>query len=162
MTPLENTVPPRTCRAAGQAPPSQRTPSDSVTPPRAKPASVLWVLAACTTALAGARIIQLIPQILPPCGLRTLTGIPCPFCGSTRALIAWSHWEVAEAIRWSPLVALGGAAVCGWLILRALDGWRGTDWTPQVMRRLGKRPWPAVFLGAVLVNWVYLMFWLPK
>ncbi len=161
MSSLDNPVPPRCCQVPGGAPPSKAL-AQKENPPKAKPASPLWVLAACMAALAGARIIQLVPQFVPPCGLRTLTGIPCPFCGSTRALIAWSHWHVAEAIQWSPLVALGGVAVCGWLGLRALDWWRGTEWTSQVIQRLGKRPWPAVLLCAVLANWLYLMLFLPK
>jgi hypothetical protein len=130
-------------------------------PHTAKRTPVLWVVAACAAMLAGARVVQVAPMLLPPCGLRTLTGIPCPFCGSTRALIAWSHLDAAAAIRWSPLVAVGGAAVFLWLILRALDAWRGTDWTARVRQRLGKKPWPAVFLGAFLLNWIYLMIWLP-
>ena len=41
----------------------------------------------------------------PPslCVLRTLTGIPCPFCGGTTAAVHLGHGDVSRALASSPL-----------------------------------------------------------
>jgi hypothetical protein len=37
------------------------------------------------------------------CFIKTVFGIPCPSCGSTRSLIHLFQGEIADAIRWNPL-----------------------------------------------------------
>jgi hypothetical protein len=59
------------------------------------------------------------------CGLRTLTGIPCPFCGGTRAAVLASHGAVLEAVGMNASAAVLVMAcplVAAWLGLRAATG----------------------------------------
>jgi len=39
---------------------------------------------------------------LPGCGLKTLTGIPCPFCGMTRSFSELSSFHIREAFNIQP------------------------------------------------------------
>lgn len=127
-----------------------------------RPARLLWLLGGSLLVLGAARLIPYSPVTLPPCGLRTLTGIPCPLCGSTRALIAFSHFNLADAFRFNPLVA----AVClfffAWLVLSSVDCWLGRNQTARLWQRLQRKPWLILLVAGLLANWIYLMFHLPK
>ena len=68
-----------------------------------------------------------------PCPLRTLTGVPCPFCGMTTATVALSHGEWGSAAAANPLAYLAAALVtCTLPVLVA----RTAGMAP------GPRPWP--------------------
>ena len=43
------------------------------------------------------------------CRFRQLTGLPCPNCGTTRALLALLRLDVARAVRLSPVAGIGVA-----------------------------------------------------
>lgn len=52
-----------------------------------------------------------------PCPFRTITGLDCPFCGSTRAAWALVHVEPVRALGYNALfVALVPLAVWAWLL----------------------------------------------
>lgn len=68
--------------------------------------------------LAAAAVWPLLP-VHPPlaCPLRTMTGIPCPFCGMTRSVVAAMHGHLATSLRDNPggilLVVLTVALLVG-------------------------------------------------
>lgn len=94
-------------------------------------------LSVAAVALASALAGRLLtpgqgPLRLLNCPLRALTGIPCPGCGTTHALLALGHGEVRAALWASPLAALGLLLLWafGLFTLLRLAGLRQTVWLP--------------------------------
>ena len=83
---------------------------------------------------------------LPACGFRQATGLPCPGCGSTRALLALAGGDVAGAWRFNPLattLTLGFALAGGvWITGRRI-----------VWRAWGFR----LLVVLIFANWLYLL-----
>jgi hypothetical protein len=118
-------------------------------------------------ATAAARIAGALALPLPLCQWRRWTGLPCPACGCTRSLLAWSHGEWLGALRWNPLFFLLCATLLFWVGLR---GVAAAAKPPGVLRsrllelegRLARLcSWKAFGLLAFL-NWLYLLLNLPN
>jgi hypothetical protein len=92
----------------------------------------LWGGAALACA-AAAPFANGLAADAPVCAFRAITGVPCPTCGGTRALLALSRLDAAAALAWNPLVTLAVAAFLGGglvALLRALRGQGVPDGAP--------------------------------
>lgn len=56
-------------------------------------------------ALLAARFGPL-ASLAPSCAFKGLLGVPCPTCGSTRAVVHLSHGEIASALAMNPVITL--------------------------------------------------------
>jgi hypothetical protein len=101
--------------------------------------------------LGVAALRPLVPfEFVPPCPLRTITGIPCPMCGMTRGVTALVHGNLAHAFSLNPgsflVVALAllllvqwrsrHFVIPVWLIVAGL----GLMWTWQLFKYATGRP----------------------
>jgi Protein of unknown function (DUF2752) len=76
-----------------------------------------WIGAAM---LGVAAVRPLVPfEFVPPCPLRTLTGVPCPLCGMTRGVTAAVHLELGKAVFLNP-----GSIVAVVLAILIIVAWR--------------------------------------
>jgi len=110
-----------------------------------------------TLLLCGGGLLVLHGLGVQVCLLKKLTGVPCFFCGSTRAAMALLRGGVSEAIHIQPLMAplmllaipLGGAWVASAVFLRRVPSIRLT--------RLETHIAIAGALLLLLLNWVWLI-----
>jgi hypothetical protein len=96
---------------------------------------------------------------LTPCPFKLATGIACPACGSTRAVLAL--FEGRDPLQYNPvgLVTFGVAVVA--LVLMAGDLARGTDRLQRAWvsaERWARRP-PIAIAGTALLaaNWAWTL-----
>jgi len=89
-----------------------------------------------------------------PCPLRTLTGVPCPFCGLTTATVALAHGEWAKAAMTSPLAYLVAGLAVGTapiLVARVL----GKAPLPRPVSDRTRRRITKVMIGIVALSWLF-------
>ena len=87
------------------------------------------------------------------CPFRLLTGHPCPFCGSTRALGVFASGDFAEAWSFNPfglLVSLTAGALFLWM--------NGRSWVSQRWRRLVEQQQVAV-IALTAASFVAVWIW---
>jgi hypothetical protein len=79
-------------------------------------------------------------EFVPPCPLRTITGIPCPLCGMTRGVTALVHGDIGHALFLNP----GSLLVVAIAVLLIVQ-WR--------MKRVVVPVWAIVTVLAILWSW---------
>ena len=91
--------------------------------------------------LGIAAVRPLVPfEFVPPCPLRTITGIPCPMCGMTRGVTALVHGDFAQALLMNPASYLAVA-----LAVLLLVQWR--------TRKVVVPVWLIVTVMALMWTW---------
>lgn len=113
--------------------------------------------------VAGAAYLLItLPLPLPLCGLRRLTGWPCPFCGGTRTLAALAFLDFRSGFALNPLVALLWSGSILFLLLSLC--FPLTRWTLASLGSLSrfKRSVWWLIASLLLLNWLYLCLRLPR
>ncbi len=96
-------------------------------------------------------------QFLPGCVFRSLTGIPCPTCGSTRAMNFLAEGKIIAALSMNPLVA---AAIISSLLYLAYTLITLVFTLRRVNVVLDERGQAGLRVAIVLLvalNWLYLI-----
>ena len=134
--------------------------------PPAKPASrflhPLWVALAAVLLAAGAQLSVRWHLPLPQCLWRKLIGLPCPTCGCTRSLLAWSHLDLATAFRFNPLFSALVVGLFLWLLVWSLEHVSGRVWIQRWRDRGARWPLGKLFVALAVANWLYLCLTLPR
>ena len=109
------------------------------------------LLALSLISLGAAALLRDLAPDVTLCGVKALSGVPCPFCGGVRATAALGHGSPLEAFAWNPAVTLlhagmltSGAA----LVLGRTPAWL----TPGRQRFVFR-----AVLVILFANWVYLV-----
>jgi hypothetical protein len=81
-------------------------------------------------AMLGFAVVWPRLPVHPPiaCPLRSITGIPCPLCGMTRAVVAATHGHLLESLRFNPAGILVVLLALALLAGRRLDRARVPAW----------------------------------
>lgn len=90
---------------------------------------------------------------VPSCAFRLLTGVPCPTCGSTRAVLAAGQTRFLAALLYNPLLTVAAMAGLAWLLLRLGFG-------RTIQLDLAPRGRAIVWIaagGLVALNWAYVI-----
>ena len=107
-------------------------------------------------ALCAARLPSII-TFSPSCAFKGLTGIPCPTCGSTRAVLHLSHGDFLAALVFNPLTSLCFLAAVLYFLYSLVTLAPGI---PRIGLAFSKEEKNALRTGAVmlaLINWFYLI-----
>ena len=116
--------------------------------------AVLWAIAA-----AGLVILRpfwlALARFAPSCPWHRLTGLPCPGCGTTRAVVALLEGRPGIALAMNPLATigvvafvLGGVVAPLWLAL--------VGRVPMAPTRPGPA-WTIATVTAFVLNWAWLV-----
>ncbi|HSD65491.1 MAG TPA: DUF2752 domain-containing protein [Vicinamibacteria bacterium] len=133
------------------APPAVRLAARAGAPPLGAIFGMIGLVSAATVWLLG---LDRMPFSL--CLFRGLTGLPCPTCGSTRALGRLFALDFAGALRMNPFTTLVAVVVAAWAAADLALLPRRQALGLEVSRRVafGLR---VAALVLFLANWVYLV-----
>ena len=95
-------------------------------------------------------------QGLPTCQFKSQVGLPCPTCGTTRAALHLSEFELGEALVAYPLATLGWIALVGGGLVAGTMALLGRGLPSDAGLRFPI--WLRVaIVAAILANWAYLI-----
>lgn len=115
---------------------------------------LLWLVAAASALVLRPLWLVLAPH-LQPCVFRSLTGLPCPTCGTTHAAVAFLHGNLASAFASNPLAALAAVLFVAGAPIATVWAFAGRA-AVELPRPLPR--WVRYGLvGVIAVNWLYLI-----
>jgi hypothetical protein len=114
-----------------------------------------------------ARFAAPIFDLLPACTFRAVVGLPCPTCGATRAGLALAQGELAAAFAFNPLFVICIGALTLWSAVCLLKRWKRKSLVEIFFKKAGvdlkqarivaPQQFRWLLIGAVLLNWLYLI-----
>ena len=102
------------------------------------------------------RVVVELGVALPGCIFRSITSVPCPFCGTGHFFLALSQLDFRGAFFWQPGLALVMAA-CGGVLIMTLFS---TSKSPNFTRLIAALPARRCFIllaASMVLNWTYLI-----
>jgi len=111
----------------------------------------IGVLAAVVVGLLGLDRLA-----LTFCVFKGLTGLPCPTCGSTRAVARLFGFDLAGALAMNPFTTVVAVVIAAWALVDLLLIPRGRALRVGVSPTLARLLRIAAFV-AFLANWIYLL-----
>jgi len=107
-------------------------------------------------ALISAAILKNIPGVFPHCLFHSLTGYPCPTCGTVRSITSMAGFDFISALFYNPLIPL---LIVGSLVTSIYYG------AAHLLRRnliiefksAEKKTIRLLVLALFLANWAYLV-----
>lgn len=141
-------------------------PPDATAPPIRTRRPEVIVAPLVTFAVVGvllfiARFVDRLPIQPPRCGFKSLTGIPCAGCGSSRAMMSLSRGEIAAALQYNPAITLSVVAIAVWLLWRTIRFLQGAPHSPRAYSRAKTATLITLFAMVFVANWIYLILFLP-
>lgn len=92
------------------------------------------------------------------CPFKIATGLPCPGCGGTRALVALMQGHFIEAVSINPLsvlIIIFALIAPVWLFI---DCYRGSDSLQRVIRGKWSKPTMIIVAIVIIVNWIWNIY----
>ena len=118
----------------------------------------LWRLVAIEFAALGFLLGVYYLHLPLGCPVKKFTGLPCPGCGGTRALVTLLHGHLLDALYINPLsVLLIVFAVIApvWLFV---DCYRGTHTLQRVMKGRWSIPVICIVVIIIIANWIWNIY----
>ena len=107
-------------------------------------------------ALLAGRFLPVL-ALAPSCAFKTLTGVPCPTCASTRTIVYLSHGDVASAFFMNPLVLAGVLAALVYLFYSLFTLFFAVPRLVVAFSGKEKDRIRALAVLLILANWLYLV-----
>lgn len=109
--------------------------------------------------LAAGLLLARFEAWLPPtlrlwCPLKAVSGVPCPGCGTTRALRSFASLDLFAAFRWNPLATVGAVLALAFCVYAAIALISRSRRLRVLELSVAERVLAVV---VVLANWIWLV-----